>query len=543
MKLISLLLAIAFFPFPGSRAWADTVFLGGAVITADDAFRVEEAIAIRGNRVMRVGSDREIGRLVGPHTRVIDLKGRALLPGFEDSHIHFLSLAALENQIDLSQIKSIEEMTALVRERDKDIPDGSWILGRGWDQERMEWSREYEWPTKEDLDFTTKPVLLLRVCGHIAVANSKALEIAGIDRMTWVDGGVIDRYPDGEPTGVLREKAIDVVMSKIPIEALKPSASDLDAMIKRAVANGITCIEEAGAGLEDMDIYNSALERGTLDLRVNLLLDSSLIDFCAENGISSPYDIKRERLRICGIKFYADGSLGGRTAALREPYSDDPQNTGVLYMDKDQLTDLFEKAHDAGLQCCTHAIGDEAIETVLEGNKASYADDASAERMRDRIEHCQIMSEDILQEMKDQEMIASIQFSFAASDSPWAKERVGERMRTSYAWRSLMDAGIRCSGGTDAPVETFVPLEGVEKIITRSDDREQALTLEQAMRLYTSESAYAQWQDSYLGSLEEGKLADLTVLSEDILTVEPSRISELKVDLTMIDGIIVYERG
>jgi len=542
MKMISLLLAITLFPFVRDKTWADVVFLNGEVLTMNDDSDVAEAIAIEGNRVLRVGSDRQIRRLVGPCTRVIDLKGRALLPGFEDSHIHFLSLAALENQIDLSGVKSIEEMTALLRERDRDIPEESWILGRGWDQERMEWSREYEWPTKEDLDFTAKPVLLLRVCGHIAVANSKALEIAGIDRMTEVDGGVIDRYPDGEPTGVLRERAIDLVTSKIPIEALKPSASDLDAMIRRAVANGITCIEEAGAGLEDMGIYKSALERGTLDLRVNLLLDHSLIDFCAENDISSPYDIKRGRLRICGIKFYADGSLGGRTAALREPYSDDPSNTGVLYMDKDRLADLFERAHDAGLQCCTHAIGDRAIETVLEANKVSYAD-ASAERMRDRIEHCQIMSEDLIQKMKDQGMIASIQFSFAASDSLWAKERVGDRIRTSYAWRSLMDAGIRCSGGTDAPVETFVPLEGIEKIVTRPDNQEQALTLEQAIRLYTSDSAYAQWQDSYLGSLEEGKLADLIVLSENILAVDPSRISELKVDLTMIDGRIVYERG
>jgi len=511
---------------------ADVVFLHGSVITVDERFSVKEAIAIKGNRIMKVGSDREIRRLVGPKTRVIDLKGRALMPGFEDSHIHFLSLASLENQVDLSA-KSFNDLIKMVREKDALMPEGSWVLGRGWDQEKMDWSRDYRWPTKEDLDFTEKPVLLFRVCGHIAVANSKALEIAGIDETTEVSDGFIDRYLDGELTGVLRERAIELVTSKIPIEALKPSMSDLSAMIKKALSKGITCIEEAGADLDDLSIYRNVFSKSMMDLRVNLLLNSDLLDFCIENNISSPYVIQKERLRICGIKLYADGSLGGRTAALREPYSDDPSNYGVLYMNRSQLAELFKKAHSAGLQCCTHAIGDRAIETVLE------AISCSPERLRDRIEHCQIMGEDLVQKMREQNMIASIQLSFANSDSPWAADRVGERIKSAYPWRALIDSSIRCCGGSDAPVETFVPLEGIEKVVTG----EQALTIEEAIKLYTIDSAYAQWQDSYLGSLEEGKLADLIVLSDNILTVEPARISELMVDLTMIDGKIVYERS
>ncbi len=534
-------IVLQFIPF-GHTEKADVVFLHGVVITVNDRFRIEEAVAIKGNRIMKVGSDREIRRLVGPGTKVINLKGRALMPGFEDAHIHFLSLASFENQIDLSEANSIDDLITMVRERDAVTPEGSWILGRGWDQEKMKWNREYRWPTKEDLNFTDKPVLLIRVCGHIAVANSKALEIAGISKNTQdPEGGVIDRYPDGEPTGVLREKAIEPVTLKIPIKALKPSMHDLHAMTKKALSKGITCIEEAGADLDDLEIYRNAFSKSMMDLRVNLLLNSEFLDFCIENNIISPYNIVKERLRICGIKFYADGSLGGRTAALREPYSDDPSTRGVLLMDVQQLTEAFTKAHNLCLQCCTHAIGDRAIKTVLEANERSHRLlNLNTGTFRDRVEHCQIMDEELINTMKEQDMIASIQFSFAASDSPWAEERVGERIKMAYAWRTLIEMGVKCCGGTDAPVETFVPLEGIENIVTRKDY--QVLTIEQAIKLYTIDSAYAQWQDSYLGSIEEGKLADLIVLSDNILAVEPARISELMVDLTMIDGKIVYER-
>jgi hypothetical protein len=542
--IVAFFLVIAFFLFMGGGGTqADAVFLNGKILTVDKDFNIAEAVAVKGNRILRVGSDGEIKKLAGPKTRVVNLRGRAVLPGFEDSHIHFLSLAAIENQIDLSQANNIQELTDLVKEKDASMHRGFWILGRGWDQERMEWDREYGWPTKEDLDFTDKPVLLFRICGHIAVANSKALEIAGMDKNTEVEGGIIDRYSDGEPTGVLREKAIDLITSEIPVEAFKPSLNDLHRMTEKALANGITCIEETGTDLEDVNIYRTAVETGVIELRVNLLLDHSLIDLCAKSGITSPRDIEKGRLRICGIKFYADGSLGGRTAALKEPYSDDPSNYGVLHMDAQQMTELFTKAHKAGLQCCTHAIGDRAIETVLKANRESYEVlDMSEGSLRDRIEHCQIMDEDLIEGMKRQDMIASIQFSFAASDSPWAEGRVGERIKTSYAWKTLMEKGIRCCGGTDAPVESYVPLEGIEKIVLRRDNPSRSLTLEQAIKLYTIDGAYAQWQESYLGSLEEGKLADLVVLSGDIMETESSAISELMVDMTMVDGKIVYER-
>ena len=540
--LLLLLLPLLFLPQFQNRA--DVVFINGNVITVNDNFEVKEAIAIRENRVMLVGSDEEIRGLTGLRTEVIDLKGRSVLPGFEDSHIHFLSLAAMENQLDLSGVRDIGTLIGAVREKAESIPDGSWVLGRGWDQERMDWERDYRWPSREDLDLASSdnPVYIVRVCGHVAVVNSRALEIAGINKDTPDPPmGIIDRYDDGEPTGVLREEAASLVSGKIPVQSLKPSQSDLRRMLDRALADGITCIEEAGVDRDDIDIYEEAFERGDLSLRVNLLLDADLMgEYTAEE---SRYEIKKDRLRVCGIKFYADGSLGGRTAALNQPYSDDPQNRGVLIMEVEELKELFDIAHTSGFQCCTHAIGDRAIEVVLEANRRSYESSGLETGIfRDRIEHCQITDGEIIEEIREQNMIASIQFSFAASDSPWAAERVGERIKTSYAWRTMMEKGIKCCGGTDAPVESFSPMLGIGRIITRDDNPGEALTLEQAIRLYTMDSAYAQFQESELGSLEEGKLADLVVLSGDMLNTPKPKIDELKVDITMVDGVVVYAR-
>jgi hypothetical protein len=525
---------------------ADIVFLDGSVITVNDSFDIKEAIAVKGKRIMRVGTDDEIRGLIGENTKVIDLRGRSVLPGFEDSHIHFLALAAVENQIDLSDAKDIGAIVEAIRKKAENAPDGSWLLGRGWDQEKMAWNREYRWPSKEELDMASenRPVFLLRICGHIATVNSKALKIAGIDGNTQdPEGGRIDHDGNGEPTGILREKAIDLVRAHIPLEALRPSQTDIERMIDQALANGITCIEEAGTDRNGIETYIRLVEENRLKLRVNLLLNEEMTDEFSAAGMISPYPIRNERLRVCGMKCYADGSLGGRTAALREPYDDDRSNRGILKA-FGELYEIYKKAHSAGLQCCTHAIGDGAIERALEANARSY-DDLGLETgtFRDRIEHCQIMDEGLMDEMRSQKVIASIQFSFAYSDSSWAESRIGERIRTSYAWRTLAEKGVRCCGGTDAPIESFVPLIGIERIITRADNPAQALTLEQAVRLYTSDSAYAQWQEDRLGSLETGKVADMIVLSDDIMRSEPYRISGIMVDMTLVDGAIVYSRG
>ena len=506
---------------------ADIVMIDGRIITVES--NLEEAIAIKDNKILAVGSDLEIKRFIGERTRVIDLEGRSVLPGFEDSHIHLLATAA--RSIDLRPDTTPDMRAFLEKIEEKAVPEGEWIIGSGWNQDKIEWGRDYKWPTKEDLDEVApdNPVYLLRICGHIAVCNSRALELANINRKTpQPEGGWMDKYPDGELTGILRESAMEQVKREIPVR----SYDDLQRMIELAISNGITCIEEAGLSWREVELYERALERGSLPVRVKILLNSDLLDDAIERGISSPHQI--QKLRICGIKFFSDGSLGGRTAALKEPYSDDPLTSGILEHDLRWFTRQFTKAHSSGLQCSTHAIGDLANEVVLEANKRSYeAIEDEPGRYRDRIEHCQILSPSIIEEYKEQDMIASIQFSFATSDAGWGELRLGrERIEYSYAWRKLLDWGVRCCGGTDSPVETYIPLEGVQNIL------ETGLTIEEAIELYTINSAYAQLQDDYLGSLKEGKLADLIVLSGDILNTPPAK---LKVELTMIDGKVVYE--
>jgi hypothetical protein len=543
---------------------ADIVMINGKIITVNNDFDIEEAIVIKANKILAVGSNKQIKQFIGKQTRVIDLRERSVLPGFEDSHIHFLSTAAQKGTIDLhpSTTPNMETLLGRVRQKAARLPEGAWILGRGWDQDKMEWKgkwdRPYKWPTKKDLDKVApnNPVYLIRVCGHIAVVNSKALEIAKITNYTsQPEGGQIDKYPkSGEPTGILRESAKDLVEKVIPPKELRPSYDDLQKMTELVIANGITCIEEPGLDKWGVKLYQEALEKGELPIRVNILLNSDLLDEVVKKGISSPYPIDAQKLRICGIKFFADGSLEGRTAALKEPYSDDFNTKGILEHGPEWFTEQFTKAHRYGVQCCTHAIGDLANEVVLKANKASYeAVGEKPGKYRDRIEHCQVLSSEIIDAYKEQEMIASIQFSFVTSDAKWAEERVGkERIKWSYAWQKLLDKGIRCCGGSDSPVESFIPLEGIQKIVTRQELGgtpkegflpDQALSIKEAIKLYTTDSAYAQWQEDCLGSIEEGKLADLIVLSGDILNTPLDKIAQLQVEFTLIDGMIVYARG
>jgi hypothetical protein len=547
-----------------SSTTADIVMINGKIITVNNDFDVEEAIAIKANKILVVGSNIQIKQFIGKRTKLIDLKGRSVLPGFEDSHIHFLSTAAQKGAMDLYPATTPDMQTFLekVKQRVARLPEEAWILGRGWDQDKMEWKgkwdRPYKWPTKDDLDKVApnNPVYLVRVCGHIAVVNSKALELAKITKDTsQPEGGQIDKYPKNEePTGILRESAMDLVERIVPSKELRPSYDNLQKMIGLTIANGVTCIEEPGLDKWGVELYQQALEKGELPIRVNILLNSDLLEEVVEKGISSPFPIESQKLRICGIKFFADGSLGGRTAALKKPYSDDSNTKGILEHDLEWFTEQFIKAHRYGLQCCTHAIGDLANEEVLKANKASYeVIGEKPGKYRDRIEHCQVLSPEIIDAYKEQELIASIQFSFATSDARWAEERVGkERIKWSYAWRKLLDKDIRCCGGSDSPVETFIPLEGIQKIVTRKELDgtpkegflpDQALSIKEAIKLYTLDSAYAQWQEDCLGSIEEGKLADLVVLSGDILNTPPEKIAQLQVELTLIDGKIAYARG
>jgi hypothetical protein len=531
-------------PINSNSGWADIVLYNGNIITVDNKFNVYEAIAIKNKKILNVGSNKVIKPLIGPHTILFDLNGKSVLPGFIDSHIHFLATIETSKYIDVKadNIKTFNNLLIKIKEKVLRTNSGEWIIGFGWDQDKILWpeKRTYKWPTKEDLDKVAKnnPVILYRIGGHSVVVNSLALKIANIDKNTKNPaGGEIVKYKNGELTGILKETAINLVSQVIP--KINITFSELEKYCYLALSNGLTNIEEANLTINALNFYKEALQNKKLLIRVNALINSKELDYLIENNIQSPYDVIDRWLRICGVKFFADGALGERTAALREPYADDLENKGMLINSEDWFINMFTRAHSNGIQTATHSIGDLASEIILSANYISYRNlGKKLGTYRDRIEHCQVLSPDLIERFKKQNMLASIQFSFWSSDKAWAEKRLGkERLKYAYAWNELLKKNILISGGTDAPVETYIPLEGLENIVKDSN-----VPIKEAIKFYTYNAAYASFQEKYLGSLEKGKIADIIVLNNNILKTLKEDISDLQVIMTILDGKIVYRQ-
>lgn len=551
MKKIIILLLISCLCFTAcnesinsNSGWADIVLYNGNIITVDNKFNVYEAIAIKNKKILNVGSNKVIKPLIGPHTILFDLNGKSVLPGFIDSHIHFLATIETSKYIDVKadNIKTFNNLLIKIKEKVLRTNSGEWIIGFGWDQDKILWpeKRTYKWPTKEDLDKVAKnnPVILYRIGGHSVVVNSLALKIANIDKNTKNPaGGEIVKYKNGELTGILKETAINLVSQVIP--KINITFSELEKYCYLALSNGLTNIEEANLTINALNFYKEALQNKKLLIRVNALINSKELDYLIENNIQSPYDVIDRWLRICGVKFFADGALGERTAALREPYADDLENKGMLINSEDWFINMFTRAHSNGIQTATHSIGDLASEIILSANYISYRNlGKKLGTYRDRIEHCQVLSPDLIERFKKQNMLASIQFSFWSSDKAWAEKRLGkERLKYAYAWNELLKKNILISGGTDAPVETYIPLEGLENIVKDSN-----VPIKEAIKFYTYNAAYASFQEKYLGSLEKGKIADIIVLNNNILKTLKEDISDLQVIMTILDGKIVYRQ-
>lgn len=539
---------------------ASLVLINGKVITLDENFRVAEAIAVKEDKIIAVGRDDEIKKFIGKNTKVVDLKGRTVVPGFEDSHCHLIEYGLSLMRINLSKVKDMDELLERVKTKVESSQQGSWILGRGWDQDKMEWkgrwSRDYKWPTRWDLDTVSpnNPVLLTRVCGHIAVANTLALKLANISKETPdPEGGKIDREEGtNEPTGILRDKAIDLVWNVIPKPTYEELKNAAKLAIKDAVRLGVTSITEAGASWEYLKTYEELYENGELCVRINLLMDASLLNELIKMGIKSPYDVKEKWIRIIGIKLLVDGSLGGRTAYLKEDYNDKPGWKGIALYSQDELNEIVLKANRAGLQVAVHAIGDAANEMVLNSFKKSKENlGEEYEKLRNRIEHCSVLSQEIIRKYSELNVVASIQLSFATSDMAWVESRVGnERIKYTYAWRKLLNSGVKCIGGSDCPVESLDPILGLYHIVNRKSANgtpkngwypEECITVKEALCLITKNAAFGAFEEKMKGSIEVGKLADLVVLSKDILSIDPKEILDVKVEMTIVGGKIVYD--
>jgi predicted amidohydrolase YtcJ len=547
----SALLLTAFLAGPLTAQPADLVVVNARVYTADDARPLADAFAVRGGRVAFVGSTREARALSGPSTRVVDLGGKTVIPGMVDAHAHYSGLAETLSTVDLMGVPSYDELIARVKARAATLPKGSWVQGRGWDQNQ--WA-DGEFPTHERLTAAVPdhPVYLTRVDGHAALVNRAAMQAASLTRATRdPSGGRILKAANGEPTGVLIDRAQGLVSRVIaPPSRAETRQALLDA--QSAMHRwGLTGVHDAGAGRAMIELYEDIAKAGELDLRLYTMItdDSAAIAHYLAMGPRS--SLHNNRVWIRSIKLYSDGALGSRGAALLEPYSDDPGNNGLLISPLEHIQDVAERALQKGFQVNSHAIGDRGNRVVLDAYEKALDKFPRADH-RFRIEHAQIIHYSDIPRFAQLGVIPSMQASHQTSDMYWAGKRLGpERLLGAYAWRSLLNTGVIIPNGSDFPVEYVNPLISFHAAIARQDANDypvggwfpdQRMTRDEALKSMTLWPAYSAFQEQELGSLSVGKHADFVVLDQDIMRVAPELVLKTEVLSTWVGGKAVYER-
>lgn len=535
--------------FPAQIA-PDLLVLNPAVRTMDPARPAAEAVAVLGNRVVAVGPSRELRRLAGPQTRVVDARGRSLLPGFNDAHVHWLSGGFALTNVDLRDAASPAELARRLGAFARQLPRGHWILGGDWDHEKFPGG---ELPTRQAIDAATPehPVFVRRLDGHMALANSLALRLASVTRETKdVAGGLIVRDAQGEPTGILKDAAMNLVERIIPPRSRGEKLAAARAATEHAATLGVTSVQDMSAD-EDVGLYHHLLERGELKTRIYCARSIVSWETLARTGLPGAFGSAWVR---CGaLKGFADGSLGSTTAYFFEPYHDAPDTRGLLFdqmLPEGAMLERVRAADRAGLHVMIHAIGDAANTLVLDIYEQVERENGLRDR-RFRIEHAQHLRPEEIRRFAAQRVIASMQPYHCADDGRWCEKRIGPaRARGTYAFRSLLDAGVTLAFGTDWTVAPINPMEGLKAAVTRQtlDGKhpagwvpEQKITLEEAVRAYTLGSAYAEFQEQVKGSITPGKLADLVLLDRDIFAINPGDLDQVKVVLTVVDGEVVYE--
>jgi predicted amidohydrolase YtcJ len=529
---------------------AEVIVTNARIYTVDDAHPLAQAMAMRGGRVVFVGDTRGALTLRGPQTRVVDLDGRTVIPGMVDAHGHLLGLGGALRTVDLTGTTSYEQVIERVAKRARELPAGTWIVGRGWDQN--DWG-DTRFPTHDALTraVPNHPVYVTRVDGHAGLANAAAMKAAGLSAQTKDPvGGHSERDAAGNPSGVFVDNAQGLVERVIP----EPSREENRAALRGAVAElhrwGLVGVHDAGESRATIELMEDMAQKGQLDLRTYVMIgdDSAAVAYYLARGPKSAlYD---GRLWERSIKLYADGALGSRGAALLEPYADDAKNNGLLVSAPPHIQDVATRALKAGFQVNTHAIGDRGNRLVLDAYEKALAAVPVADH-RFRIEHAQILHHDDIPRFSSLGVIPSMQASHQTSDMYWATTRLGPtRVLGAYAWRSLIDAGSVVPNGSDFPVENVNPLISFHAAVSRQDAAnwpaggwlpEQRMTRDEALKSMTIWPAYAAFQEKEMGSLTPGKYADFVVLDRDIMQVPPSEILATRVLSTWMGGKIVYE--
>jgi predicted amidohydrolase YtcJ len=530
---------------------SDLIITHAKVWTVDKSVPTAEAVAVIGDRIVAVGSNADAEAWRGPKTRVIDAHGKLLLPGFNDSHTHFIDGGAQLDNVQLNDATSSQEFVRRIAEHAKKSPQGQWLLGGDWDETK--WSPP-QLPTKEMLDPVTphNPVFFSRYDGHMGIANSQALKLAGITAKTPdPPGGVIVRDAQGNPTGALKDAATDLIDKVIPDHTHDQRLHAARRALEHAASVGVTSAQHMNPEFADIAVYDELRQHGELTTRIYAAPLITQVDDLVKIGIRHGFG--DSYLRIGALKAYADGSLGSRTAYFFEPFLDTPDNHGLLASGMHPLSlmqDRFLKADAAGLQLCTHAIGDQAISIILDMYAEVVKQHGEADR-RFRIEHAQHMAAKDFDRFAKLGVIASMQPYHAIDDGRWAEGRIGhDRASRTYAFRTFLDHGVRLAFGTDWDVAPLNPMLGVYAAVTRAtlDGKnpngwfpEQKLTVAEAVEAYSMGSAYAEFQDGVKGSITPGKLADMVLLSDDIFTIDPVKIRDVKVLRTVVGGREVYE--
>lgn len=533
----------------GQLQKADHIYINAKIWTGDSSNPWADAIAIKGNTIVYVGKDYQ--PYGGNHTLISNMQGKMIVPGFIDTHTHFLAGGYQLASVNLRSVKSKRELIDSLKDFTGRIPKDRWILGGDWDHEA--WGGEL--PSKDWIDSVSgrHPVFINRYDGHMALANSISLALAGISKSTPdPPGGQILRNPKtGEPTGILRDQAMDLVQKCIP----DFSESELDEFLQRAISHalsfGVTEVHDMGSygGWDDLSTYRRAYAKQRLGIRIYSFVPiqtwAKLDSLVKKNGRGD------DQLHWGGLKGFVDGSLGSTTAWFYRPYLDAPRSTGLQVTDTHHLRKWIIQADSAGLQLATHAIGDRANDWIL-GIYAEAALKNGTRDRRSRVEHAQHLTTEAIPRFVALGVIPSMQPYHAIDDGKWAAKRLDEdRLKRTYAFRSLLDSKARLSFGTDWTVAPINPLEGIYAAVTRRtlDDKypggwypEQKISVEEALRCYTANSAYAGFQENALGRLKAGMLADFAVLSENLFTIVPEKIREVKVLLTVVNGRELYER-
>jgi len=557
LSAIVILVLVAIFRVIGDSDAADLVLTNGNIVTVDDGNPTAQAIAIREGKILAIGSAVAIDEFVGRQTEIIDLKGQTAIPGFIEGHAHFNGVGQAQLQLNLMSVSNWDEVVAMVEEAANSAEPGELILGRGWHQEK--WDRAPT-PNVEGIPLhitlsaasPNNPVLLTHVSGHAVYANAKAMELSGIDNTTPnPSGGEIIRDGMGNPIGYFRETASRLLAPAREGATPTDPRRVVELAQEEALSKGITSFQDAGSSFEQIDVFKEMAEDGSLDIRLWVMVRESVAELTENLAEYRMIGVGEDRLTVRAIKMAIDGALGSHGAWLLEPYADLPESAGLNTSDLEDAAATAELAIEHGYQFAMHAIGDRGNRETLDMFQWAFDNNPDEEDLRWRIEHAQNLHPDDIPRFENMQVIAAMQGVHATSDGPWIADRLGQERveRGAYVWRDLIDAGVIIGNGTDAPVEDVDPIASYYSSVSRMMSNGEVLTPRQkmtrmeALKSYTINNAYAGFEEDIKGSLEVGKLADITVLDRDILTIPEEDIPNTAISYTIVGGEVMYSRN